>query len=76
MNYYNEFDSKAAAWIRELIKEGVISDGEVDERSIEDVRADELTGFRQCHFFAGISGWSFALRLAGIPDDFECFAVS
>ena len=40
MNYYNEFNAKAAAWLRELIKDGLIPDGEVDERSIIDVRAD------------------------------------
>ena len=32
--YYNEFDPMAAAWLRELIKAGLIPDGEVDERSI------------------------------------------
>ena len=26
-------------------------------------------GYTQCHFFAGIGGWSYALRLAGWPDD-------
>ena len=26
-------------------------------------------GYAQCHFFAGIGGWSIALRLAGWPDD-------
>lgn len=67
--YYNEFDSFAAAWLRELIKAGLIADGEVDERSIESVRPDDLRGFVQCHFFAGIGGWSAALRLAGWPDD-------
>src|SRR5678816_2502161 len=69
MNYYNEIDPFAAAWLRELIKAGLIADGEVDERSIADVRADDLRGFRQCHFFAGIGGWSYALRLSGWPDD-------
>lgn len=69
MNYYNEFDKKAAAWLRELIKQGLIPDGIVDERSIIDVRADELMGFQQCHFFAGIGGWNEALRLAGIGAD-------
>jgi DNA (cytosine-5)-methyltransferase 1 len=68
-SYYNENDPKAAAWLRELIKCGHIADGEVDERSIVDVRPDELAGFTQCHFFAGIGGWSYALRLAGWPDD-------
>lgn len=69
MNYYNEHDPKAAAWLRELIKAGHIPAGEVDERSILDVRAVELSRFTQCHFFAGIGGWSLALRLAGWPDD-------
>lgn len=69
MNYYNEFDPKAAAWLRELIKAGHIPAGEVDERSICDVSADDVRGFTQCHFFAGIGGWPYALRLAGWPDD-------
>lgn len=67
--YYNENDPKAAAWLRELIKAGLIADGEVDERSITDVRPDDLRRFAQCHFFAGIGGWSYALRRAGWPDD-------
>ncbi len=67
--YYNEIDPFAAAWLRELIKAGLIADGEVDERSITAVRPDDLRGFVQCHFFAGIGGWSHALRLAGWPDD-------
>lgn len=67
--YYNEFDKPTAAWLRELIKVGLIADGEVDERSIKDVDASDLDGFTQCHFFAGIGGWSYALRLAGLADD-------
>lgn len=66
--FYNEHDPFAAAWLRELIKEGLIADGEVDERSIEDVKQIDVAGFTQCHFFAGIGGWSYALRLAGWPD--------
>lgn len=66
--YYNEFDPFAAAWLRELIKDGLIADGVVDERSICDVQPKELTEFKQCHFFAGIGGWSYALRLAGWSD--------
>lgn len=69
MNYYNEFDPAAAAWLRELIGAGLIPKGEVDERSIADVRANELRGYTQCHFFAGIGGWSLALQLAGWPAD-------
>jgi len=67
--YYNEFDSSTAAWLRELIRIGAIADGDVDERSIEDVLPSDLRGYTQCHFFAGIGGWSYALRLAGWPDD-------
>lgn len=68
MNYYNENDPKAAAWLRELIKAGQIPDGFVDERSIVDVEPKDLNDYIQCHFFAGIGGWSCALRLAGWPD--------
>jgi DNA (cytosine-5)-methyltransferase 1 len=69
MNYYNEFDPKNAAWLRELIKRGRIPAGEVDERSITDVTANDLRGFVQCHFFAGIGGWPLALSFAGWPAD-------
>jgi DNA (cytosine-5)-methyltransferase 1 len=74
--YYNENDKFAAAWLRELMKAGLIADGEVDDRSIELVRPDDLRGFVQCHFFAGIGGWSYALRLAGWPDDREVWTGS
>lgn len=67
--YYNEFNPEAAAQLRNLIKRGLIAAGDVDERSIIDVRADDLIGYRQCHFFAGIGGWPLALRFAGIRDD-------
>jgi DNA (cytosine-5)-methyltransferase 1 len=74
--YYNEIDPFAAAWLRALITAGQIADGEVDERSISDVRPAELRGFTQCHFFAGIGGWSYALRLAGWPDDRHVWTFS
>ena len=67
--YYNEIDPFAAAWLRELIKAGHIAPGDVDERSIEDVTPDDLRSYTQCHFFAGIGVWSYALRQAGWPDD-------
>jgi len=67
--YYNEFDPKAAAWLRELIKAGHIAPGDVDERSIVDIRPADLVGYTQCHFFAGIGVWSYALRRAEWSDD-------
>lgn len=67
--YYNEIDPFAAQWLRNLIAAGHIAPGVVDERSIEDVTPDDLRGFTQCHFFAGVGVWSLALRRAGWPDD-------
>lgn len=67
--FYNEHDPKAAAWLRELIAQGHIAPGVVDERSISDIAPDELAGFAQCHFFAGIGVWPLALRAAGWADD-------
>lgn len=67
--FYNEVDPFAAQWLRNLIDAGHIAPGIVDERSIEDITPEELHGFTQCHFFAGLGGWSYALRLAGWPDD-------
>ncbi len=68
-HYYNEFDKYAAQWLRNLIAAGHIAPGDVDDRSISDVQPSDLAGYTQCHFFAGIGGWSLALRLAGWPDD-------
>ena len=67
--YYNEHEPYAAAWLRNLIVAKLIASGYVDERDIQDVQVDDLQGFWQHHFFAGIGGWSHALRLAGWPDD-------
>jgi DNA (cytosine-5)-methyltransferase 1 len=67
--YYNEIDPFAAQWLRNLIKRGLVADGEVDTRSIVDVRPADLAGFTQCHFFAGIGGWSLAARIAGWSDE-------
>ena len=67
--YYNEIDKHAAQWLRNLIDAGHIAPGYVDERSIEDVFPSDLRGFTQCHFFAGIGVWSYALRQSGWSDD-------
>jgi DNA (cytosine-5)-methyltransferase 1 len=67
--YYNEIDPYAAQWLRNLIAAGHIAPGDVDERSILEVKADDLRRYTQCYFFAGIGGWSHALHLAGWPND-------
>jgi len=67
--YYNEIDPYAAQWLRNLIAAGHLAKGEVDERSITEIQPDDLLGFDQCHFFAGIGVWGHALRRAGWADD-------
>jgi len=67
--YYNENEPFVVEWLKNLIAAGHIAPGDVDDRSIADVQADDLKGYEQYHFFAGIGGWSRALRLAGWPDD-------
>jgi DNA (cytosine-5)-methyltransferase 1 len=67
--YYNEIDPDAVAVLRQLISDGVIAPGDVDDRSIKDVQPDDLDGYTQAHFFAGGGLWSVAARLAGWPDD-------
>ena len=69
MNFYNEWDGFAADWLESLIEDGLIPNGVVDRRSITDIDPKELNEFTQCHFFAGIGGWSRALELAGWSPD-------
>jgi DNA (cytosine-5)-methyltransferase 1 len=74
VNYYNECDPFAAQWLRNLIDAGHLPKGDVDARSIVDVRPGDLRGYEQCHFFAGIGGWPYALGLAGWTG--ECWTGS
>jgi DNA (cytosine-5)-methyltransferase 1 len=76
MNYYNEWDKPTANWLRELIKRKLLPEGYVDERSITEVTASDLEGFTQCHFFAGIGGWSRALQLCRIPSTVKLWTGS
>jgi len=66
--YYNEHDAYCAQWLRNLISAGHIPDGDVDERSITEVKANEIKEYDQWHFFAGLGGWGYAARLAGIGE--------
>ena len=68
-HYYSEWDPFAAAWLRNLIAAGHLPAGDVDERSIADVQPDDVRGYVQCHWFAGIGGWPLALAMAGWPAD-------
>ena len=76
MNYYNDNCKHSAAWIRQLIEDKIIPPGEVDDRSIKEVTPDDVKGFTQCHWFAGVAGWSRALQLAGWPSDRPVWTAS
>jgi DNA (cytosine-5)-methyltransferase 1 len=74
--YYNEHDRFKAEWLRKLMEAGAIASGEVDERDIREVSAGDLRGFIQCHFFAGIGVWSYALGEAEWPNDIAVWTGS
>ncbi|MBL4763485.1 MAG: DNA cytosine methyltransferase [Gammaproteobacteria bacterium] len=67
--YYNEFDKKKCAMLSQLMKDGHITKGDIDDRSIRDVQPSDLKGYTRCHFFAGIGLWDHALNLAGWEED-------
>lgn len=66
---YNELEPYAAQWLRNLSDANHINPGAVDDRSIKELVASDVAAATQAHFFAGIGVWSYALRLAGWPDD-------
>ena len=66
-HYYNDNNKHCAKWLQALIDVGLLPYGHVDDRNIKDVTQHDLSGFTQCHFFAGIGGWPLALGLAGWP---------
>lgn len=66
--YYNDNEPFVCAWMQNLMDAGLITQGVIDNRPIQEVRADEIKDYTRCHFFAGIAGWDYALRLAGWPD--------
>jgi len=73
---YNEIEPYACDWIKNLIAAGHVAAGRVERRSIAELGPDDLAGSGQRHFFAGIGVWSYALRLAGWPDDVDVWTGS
>jgi DNA (cytosine-5)-methyltransferase 1 len=66
--YYNENDPKTALWLKQLISDGHLPQGDVDTRSISEVKPEDLANYDAHHFFAGIGGWPYALQLADWND--------
>lgn len=67
--YYNEFDNKKCSALSQLMKDGHIIKGDIDDRPIQQVRPEDVQGYDRCHFFAGIGLWDYALNLAGWKED-------
>ena len=67
--YYNDKDRFVVRWLRNLLAAGYLPQGDVDDRPIEEVEANDVRGYTQCHFFAGLGGWALALQRAGWPAD-------
>jgi DNA (cytosine-5)-methyltransferase 1 len=69
-------DPKTTNWLKCLVAAQLIPADHIDSRSITEVTPADLEGFTQCHFFAGIGGWSYALGLAEWPSDREVWTGS
>ena len=69
--YYNDVDPFCCKVLRKQISLGNLPPGNVDERDIRDVTADELKGYGHVHLFAGIGGFPLGFMRAGVPDDWR-----
>lgn len=67
---YNEIDPYCCEVLRARIADRSLPPGDVDERDIREVKGDDYKGYGQIHLFAGIGGFGYAARLAGLPDGF------
>ncbi|MBP6479824.1 MAG: DNA cytosine methyltransferase, partial [Pseudomonadales bacterium] len=74
--FYNELDTYCGEWLRNLIEEGELTHGEVETQGIETLKGKDLSRYVRAHFFAGIGGWDYALRLAGFPPDRPVWTAS
>jgi DNA (cytosine-5)-methyltransferase 1 len=68
-SYYNEFDPSCCDLLQKRIDSGNLPPGFIDRRSIEEVQVDDLKGYNEAHFFAGIGGFAAGFARAGIPAD-------
>jgi len=68
VNLYNEWEKFPAQWTRNLIDAGHLPPGIVSQMDIRKINPAMIKDYDQCHFFNGIGGWSYALKLAGLSD--------
>ena len=71
---YNDNDPHVCAWLRELIRRGLLPGGVVDERCITEIHPRDCAA--TSHFFAGIGGWAYALQLAQWPSTRAVWSAS
>lgn len=76
MNFYNDFDSKNCAWMQQLIEDKQIPNGKVVCQDIITIKPNELQGYTQHHFFAGVGGWPAAISRAGWPNSRPIWSAS
>lgn len=74
--FYNENGSFSVAWLKNLMQKGLIEEAKIDNRSIEEIKPTDVSGYTRAHFFAGIAGWEIALKLAGWPPEKEVWTGS
>jgi len=74
--YYNEIDPDVCLWLKQLIEDKLIPDGDIDTRSIKEVTGNDIKSYKHCHFFSGIAGWALALNIANWPIDREVWTGS
>lgn len=67
--YYNDIEHFPCEVLRKNIKLGLLPEGYVDERAIQDVKSADLVGYRHIHIFAGIGGFALGLKRAGVGGD-------
>jgi DNA (cytosine-5)-methyltransferase 1 len=73
---YNEIEPFLAKWLDNLISYNHIADGHIVCKSIKEIDTTIFKDYNQAHFFAGVGGWSYALRLVGWPDDRKVWTIS
>lgn len=74
--FYNDNDPKVCAWVEELMKEGLVMQGDVVCAPIQEIKSHEIKKYVRVHLFCGIAGWDYALRLAKWPESRQVVTCS
>jgi DNA (cytosine-5)-methyltransferase 1 len=74
--FYNDNSQFNAKWLRYLVSKGFLPQGDVDSRSVEVLRKEEVDGYLHAHFFAGIGGWPLAAQMADWPSTLPIWSAS